>query len=412
MSEDVPILGIPALRENPFKARPLERGQSDLLVARDEISARWSRFLRNRNARMILLIGERGSGRSSLMRCVSEETSRSVHLDMFPTGNHAHSILNELFVTLIGFDVPSSTQELASRLVSATEEIEGPIPLISLDFSNVDGKNLSEIMSNLIAPLERLNAVVVVALSTEQRAQWPNNLVNRFDHNDVIQPLDRLHVKELCELRIAKSSKVSWDLPDKALDYIMEETKGSPYKVMRLMRNMVDEERANPREMKYEEPEPQNFQEEITQIEQEQEEEPEPEVFEKVFDLDLEKLEAPPESFEAIPRPLPSMGAFGAFAGKAVSFGAKGIGFSKAALGAKAAFGIGAALVLSGVSDMLFPMPKMPEFKSEQDPKLSYGFGGTQNTSRAGTPVPVVYGEIITGSVVISGAIDTQQVRA
>ena len=95
MSEDVPILGIPALRENPFKARPLERGQSDLLVARDEISARWSRFLRNRNARMILLIGERGSGRSSLMRCVSEETSRSVHLDMFPTGNHAHSILNE-----------------------------------------------------------------------------------------------------------------------------------------------------------------------------------------------------------------------------------------------------------------------------------------------------------------------------
>ena len=106
------------------------------------------------------------------------------------------------------------------------------------------------------------------------------------------------------------------------------------------------------------------------------------------------------------------MGAFGAFAGKAVSFGAKGIGFSKAALGAKAAFGIGAALVLSGVSDMLFPMPKMPEFKSEQDPKLSYGFGGTQNTSRAGTPVPVVYGEIITGSVVISGAIDTQQVRA
>ena len=200
MSEDVPILGIPALRENPFKARPLERGQSDLLVARDEISARWSRFLRNRNARMILLIGERGSGRSSLMRCVSEETSRSVHLDMFPTGNHAHSILNELFVTLIGFDVPSSTQELASRLVSATEEIEGPIPLISLDFSNVDGKNLSEIMSNLIAPLERLNAVVVVALSTEQRAQWPNNLVNRFDHNDVIQPLDRLHVLSLIHI--------------------------------------------------------------------------------------------------------------------------------------------------------------------------------------------------------------------
>ena len=78
----------------------------------------------------------------------------------------------------------------------------------------------------------------------------------------------------------------------------------------------------------------------------------------------------------------------------------------------KAAVYLGASLVLSGVSDMLFPLPKPKEFKSEQDPQLSFSFSGTQNTSRAGTPVPIVYGEIVTGSVVISGAIDTQQVQA
>ena len=78
----------------------------------------------------------------------------------------------------------------------------------------------------------------------------------------------------------------------------------------------------------------------------------------------------------------------------------------------KAAIGLGGALILSGVSDMLFPLPKPKEFKSEQDPQLSFSFSGTQNTSRAGTPVPIVYGEIVTGSVVISGAIDTQQVQA
>ncbi len=78
----------------------------------------------------------------------------------------------------------------------------------------------------------------------------------------------------------------------------------------------------------------------------------------------------------------------------------------------KAAVALGGALVLSGVSDMLFPVPKPKEFKSEQDPQLSFSFSGTQNTSRAGTPVPIVYGEIVTGSVVISGAIDTQQVQA
>ena len=86
-------------------------------------------------------------------------------------------------------------------------------------------------------------------------------------------------------------------------------------------------------------------------------------------------------------------------------------GFGAAGMGAKAAFGIGAGLVLSGVSGMLFPVPKMPEFSSEQDPRLSFSFSGTQQTGRAGTPVPVVYGEIITGSVVISGGVDTEQVQ-
>ena len=74
--------------------------------------------------------------------------------------------------------------------------------------------------------------------------------------------------------------------------------------------------------------------------------------------------------------------------------------------------GLGTALVLSGVSDMLFPLPKIEDFESEEDPRLSFSFGGTQQTGRAGTPVPLVYGEIFTGSVVISGGIDTEQVQA
>jgi|TARA_R100000458_G_scaffold59312_1_gene69500 predicted phage tail protein len=106
-----------------------------------------------------------------------------------------------------------------------------------------------------------------------------------------------------------------------------------------------------------------------------------------------------------------SFGVGGVFANP-LAFGAKGFGFAAAGMGAKAAFGIGAGLLLSGVSDMLFPVPEMPEFSSEQDPRISFNFAGTQQTSRAGTPVPVVYGEIFTGSVVISGAVDTEQVQA
>ena len=89
-----------------------------------------------------------------------------------------------------------------------------------------------------------------------------------------------------------------------------------------------------------------------------------------------------------------------------------GFGFAKAGVLAKGLVYVGASLVLQGVSDLLFPLPKDNGFDSEQDPQLSFSFSGLQNTSRAGTPVPIVYGEMMTGSVVISAAIDTNQVEA
>ena len=105
-----------------------------------------------------------------------------------------------------------------------------------------------------------------------------------------------------------------------------------------------------------------------------------------------------------------------AFATGGASLTATGLSFQASSLGgaylAQAAVYVGASMVLSGVSEMLFPLPKPKEFSSEQDPRLSFSFSGTQQTSRAGTPVPIVYGEIFTGSVVISGGVDTEQVQA
>jgi predicted phage tail protein len=73
---------------------------------------------------------------------------------------------------------------------------------------------------------------------------------------------------------------------------------------------------------------------------------------------------------------------------------------------------IGIGLTLMGVSEILFPLPKPPQFQNEEDPRISFSFSGVQNTSRAGTTIPLVYGEIVTGSVVISAGIDTNDVTA
>ena len=71
---------------------------------------------------------------------------------------------------------------------------------------------------------------------------------------------------------------------------------------------------------------------------------------------------------------------------------------------------IGAGMVLNGVSEILFPLPTPEE--QEDDPRISFNFSGVQNTSRAGTAHPIVYGEIVCGSVVISASVDTNQVVA
>ena len=73
---------------------------------------------------------------------------------------------------------------------------------------------------------------------------------------------------------------------------------------------------------------------------------------------------------------------------------------------------VGVGLTLMGVSEMLFPLPQPQDFTNEEDPRISFSFSGVQNTSRAGTSHPIAYGEIVTGSVVISAGIDTNQVQA
>jgi predicted phage tail protein len=96
----------------------------------------------------------------------------------------------------------------------------------------------------------------------------------------------------------------------------------------------------------------------------------------------------------------------GAWAGVGGSFGTA----AGAASGSMAIGLLGASLVLGGIAQLLTPTPKATQ--SDQDPRKTYNFSGIQQTSRQGTPVPIVYGKTLVGSVVISAGIDTVQVKA
>lgn len=74
--------------------------------------------------------------------------------------------------------------------------------------------------------------------------------------------------------------------------------------------------------------------------------------------------------------------------------------------------GVGASLALGGVAQLLSPVPQVDSGKnSDKDPRKSYSFSGIQNVSRQGVPVPVVYGETLVGSIVVSAGINTEEVK-
>ena len=75
---------------------------------------------------------------------------------------------------------------------------------------------------------------------------------------------------------------------------------------------------------------------------------------------------------------------------------------SKVGLISKGLASIGLALVLSGIADLF-----TPEVEPEAEDPLSANFSNAINTTLATVPIPILYGECVTGSVVISAGIDT-----
>ena len=68
---------------------------------------------------------------------------------------------------------------------------------------------------------------------------------------------------------------------------------------------------------------------------------------------------------------------------------------------------IGASLVLGGVSDLITPVPRAPDV--DNDPRENFNFSVIQNVTREGVPVPIVYGEMIVGSVVVSAGLNVEE---
>ena len=104
-------------------------------------------------------------------------------------------------------------------------------------------------------------------------------------------------------------------------------------------------------------------------------------------------------------------GLFGVITGVALIAGALALG-PLGIIGANAAWmvgGLGASLLLGGVAQMLTKMPDM-KLGSEKEKKQSTSITNLSNKAAQGRIVPLAYGRIRVGSLIISQGIETMDV--
>ena len=74
-------------------------------------------------------------------------------------------------------------------------------------------------------------------------------------------------------------------------------------------------------------------------------------------------------------------------------------------------FSVGASMVLSGISEILFAVPRNKDTSTEKSGNTaSYVFNGPVNTTGSGNPVSLCYGKVRVGSQVISAGLTSREI--
>lgn len=230
----------PTLTENPFSTSPLETGQESLYVGRLDVRGRISKHINFRSNRRLLIVGEMGSGRTSLLRCSASEAPVYVHIDHISATKPAHSLLENLYSQLIDYNIPHSRAELAHKIVEASHAYTSKIPLIVIDMPTVETSVVTVALRDALPMLERLKAVVVVVVEPKQRSILPDSILQSFASIETLEPLTIDEVKVLIERRVSSATSRDFQLSTTDAEYIHSLSGGKPSEVIRFMRDSID----------------------------------------------------------------------------------------------------------------------------------------------------------------------------
>ncbi len=237
----VSSLDIPTLRGNPFDSRPIERNRASEIVGRQEILIRWKEHMHSQSPRLILLSGERGSGRTSLINAISSQTNERFIGTYWHSEDPLNCALDELAITFCGYEIPPTMHQKVERVVETLDSGSGPLPLVALDYpAHVD---VSSFLPLIVPILLRFRALVIISLSNSQLASLDEGIRELFDEYATIAPFSNDQIQTLCNSRIRKMSPERWNINEELLEAISSRTGGNARSVVSLLRDLVDERR-------------------------------------------------------------------------------------------------------------------------------------------------------------------------
>ena len=240
------MLNLPAIRSNPFDTRPLSREQLELMVGRDEVFTALANNIRLASPRVVAVVGEKGSGRSSLVQSVAS-TADQIHTVFWPSGDLVTTILHQIYCDLMkDFETPPVHSMMIDRLEEELAGRTGLLPVIIFDHSLLPGPVLAEVLSQLMPVLTKIRALTIITLTPGQKSGFPEELLSEMDVTPPLESLTRDEMARLISKRVHKASRSSWTAPDALLDRVMKESGGHVGRAMRFLRDVVDHTRGMP----------------------------------------------------------------------------------------------------------------------------------------------------------------------
>ena len=178
------------METNPFYTLPLESTDSDLLVGRNHLLQVLSQYMQFRSHRRILLLGEHGSGRTSLLRCASKAAPLTIYIDHITPSDAGNNLLKEICSHFVHANVPQNRVELTNRILQAAQDFPNALPLVVIDASTVDISALNVALRDTLPILERLEALIVVVLETKDKNQLSQSVLQQLEQMNPLSNLD------------------------------------------------------------------------------------------------------------------------------------------------------------------------------------------------------------------------------